>query len=118
MANKFEQILRDDNKIPLKIQCDEGTEFALIKQDLAKIYNFSLFHTYNWETKAVHAERFIQTLKQMIQRSITILDEGYGYVKNLQLIVERYNESPHRSLPNLSPMMFTKTEKFPINFVC
>jgi hypothetical protein len=64
VGEKFEQILKDENEIPVKIQSDEGTEFALIKRDLAKKYNFTLFHTYNRETKVVHAERFIQTLKE------------------------------------------------------
>jgi hypothetical protein len=111
VANKFEQIILEENETPLKIQSDEGTEFALIKRDLAKKYNFTLFHTYNRETKAVHAERFIETLKLMILRSLTTLNQGYNYVKNLDLIVERYNESPHRSLHNLTPFDVYKNGK-------
>jgi thioredoxin-related protein len=102
VANKFEQILLEEDETPLKIQSDEGTEFALIKRDLAKKYNFQLFHTYNRETKAVHAERFIETLKEMIRRSLSTLNQGYNYIQNLDLIVERYNESPHKSLYNLT----------------
>jgi hypothetical protein len=116
VANKFEQILTEENEIPLKIQADEGTEFALIKRDLAKKYGFTLFHTYNRETKAVHTERFIETIKMMITHSLTTLDQGYNYIKNLRLIVERYNELPHISLHNLTPFDVYKKEKTPDEF--
>ena len=66
VANKFEDILLENKATPQKVQCDEDTEFSLIKHVLAPKYNFTVFHTYNRETKAVYAERFIQTLKQMI----------------------------------------------------
>jgi hypothetical protein len=78
VANKFEQILIEEGEIPLKIQSDEGTEFTLIKRDLAKKYGFTLFHTYNRETKAVHTKRFIETIKAMITRSLTTLNQGYN----------------------------------------
>ena len=104
VANKFEQILIEEGEIPLKIQSDEGTEFTLIKRDLAKKYGFTLFHTYN-------AERFIETIKAMITRSLTTLNQGYNYIKNLQLIVERYNKSPHRGIHNLTPIDVYKKGK-------
>ena len=116
VANKFEQILIEENEIPLKIQSDEGTEFVFIKRDLAKKYNFSLFHMYNRETKAVHAERLIETLKAMLTCSLTTLNQGYNYIKNLRLIVERYNESPHRSLHSLTPFDVYKKGKTPDEF--
>ena len=90
VANKFEEILLENKTRPQKVQCDEGTEFSLIKRRLAPKYNFTVFHTFNRETKAVHAERFIQTLKQMIQRTLTTLDLGHRYIKYLPLILERY----------------------------
>jgi hypothetical protein len=102
VANKFEQILIEENEIPEKIQSDEGTEFAIIKRELAAKYNFKLFHTFNRETKAVHAERFIQTIKQMIRRTLTHF-HSYNYTKYLPAIVERYNEAPHSSLFGKSP---------------
>jgi transposase InsO family protein len=43
VANKFEQILIEENEMPLKIQSDEGTEFALIKRDLGKKYGLLYF---------------------------------------------------------------------------
>ena len=114
VANKFEQILQEENEVPMKIHSDEGTEFTLIKRDIAKKYGFSLFHTYNRETKSVHAERFIQTIKAMIARSTTTLNQGKKYIQNLQTIVERYNESPHRALYNLSPYDVYKNGKLEV----
>ena len=58
-----------------------------------KFEGILVFHTYNRETKAVHAERFIQTLKQMIRRTLTTLDLGHRYISYLPLIVERYKRS-------------------------
>ncbi|CAB3977268.1 uncharacterized transposon-derived [Paramuricea clavata] len=113
VANKFEDILIKEKEIPLKIQSDEGTEFTLIKRDLCKKYGFTLFHTYNRETKAVHAERFIETLKQSIQRSLTGLNQGHRYIENLQVIVERYNEAPHRGIYNMTPVDVYKRGKKP-----
>jgi N-acyl-L-homoserine lactone synthetase len=102
VANKFEQILIEEKEIPEKIQSDEGTEFAIIKHELAAKYNFKLFHTFNRETEAVHAERFIQTIKQMIHRTLTHF-HSYNYTKYLPIIVERYNEAPHSRLFGKSP---------------
>ncbi|CAB4007370.1 uncharacterized transposon-derived, partial [Paramuricea clavata] len=96
VRKKFEEILSEAGGAPKKIQADEGTEFNQIKKDLSKKYGFTLFHTQNCETKAVHAERFIRTFKQMITRSLTTLNMGYRYIKYLPTIVERYNEAPHR----------------------
>ncbi|CAB4013520.1 uncharacterized transposon-derived, partial [Paramuricea clavata] len=116
VANKFEDTLLKDKEIPLKIQSDEGTEFSLLKRDLSKKYGFTLFHTYNRETKAVHAERFIETIKQSINRSLTSLDHGYNYIQNLPLIVARYNESRHRGLYNLTPFDVYKRGREPSAF--
>ena len=49
----------------------------------------------------------------MIHRSVTTLNQGYNYIKNLELIVERYNELPHRSLHNLTPIDLYKKGKTP-----
>ena len=51
----------------------------------------------------MHAERFIQTLKQSVTRMLTTLDLGNRYVQYLPLILERYNEAPHTSLFGASP---------------
>ena len=102
VGNKFEEILREHG-IPEKVQSDEGTEFSTIKKKLAPQYGFQLFSTYNRETKAVHAERFIRTIKEMVQRSLTTLNLKHRFIQYLPLIVERYNESPHRGIFGATP---------------
>ncbi|CAB4001681.1 uncharacterized transposon-derived [Paramuricea clavata] len=105
VAIKFEEIIRECGAAPRKIQADEGTEFNHIKNKLALKYNFELFHTQNREIKASHAERFIQTLKVMIRRTLTVLS-GYRFIKYLPVIIERYNESPHRGIFGAKPIDF------------
>ena len=102
VKKKFESIITEHNEKPKKIQCDEGTEFQGIKKHLALKYNFKVFHTYNREIKASHAERFIQTLKTMIRRTLTVVG-GYKYVHYLPTIVEKYNESPHKGIFGYTP---------------
>ncbi|CAB4040549.1 uncharacterized transposon-derived [Paramuricea clavata] len=116
VRKKFEEILSEAGGAPKKIQADEGTEFNQIKKDLSKKYGFTLFHTQNRETKAVHAERFIRTFKQMITRSLTTLNMGYRYIKYLPTIVERYNEAPYRGIFGATPVDLYVHQKIPKNF--
>jgi hypothetical protein len=116
VCNKFEQIITEQGEYPKKIQADEGTEFALIKKKLSPKYGFKVFHTQNREIKAAHAERFIQTLKLMIRRTLTTLDVGYRYIKYLPAIVEMYNESPHRGIFGVRPVDLYVHQKIPKDF--
>ena len=115
VAKKIEELLFEHG-VPQKVQSDEGTEFSLIKRRLVPQYGFKVFHTFNCETKAVHAERFIQTLKQMVQRTLTMLDLGYRYIHYLPLILERYNESPHKGLFDATPHNIYVKGKSPDQF--
>ena len=114
VSTKFEEIIRA-NAPPKKIQADEGTEFNDIKKKLSKKYNFKLFHTQNREIKASHAERFIQTLKLMLRRTLTVVS-GYRFIKYLPAIIERYNESPHRGIYNAKPVDLYRHDKIPKSF--
>jgi N-acyl-L-homoserine lactone synthetase len=113
VSNKFEQIISEAGEAPKKIQADEGTEFADIKKKLSTQYGFNLFHTQNREIKAAHAERFIQTLKLMMRRTMTTLGTSYRYIKYLPLVVERYNESPHRGIFGARPVDLYIHQKVP-----
>jgi hypothetical protein len=116
VRNKFEQIITEARATPKTIHADEGTEFSQIKKVLSKKYGFKLFHTQNREIKATHAERFIQTLREMIERNMTTLKTEYRYIKYLPLILERYNESPHRGIFGARPVDLYIHEKIPKNF--
>ena len=116
VCNKFEQIITEAGASPKTIHADEGTEFTKIKKVLSKKYGFKLFHTQNREIKATHAERFIETLKEMIERTMTTLNTEYRYIKYLPAILERYNESPHRGIFGARPVDLYVHEKIPKNF--
>lgn len=110
-AVKFEKILKKKNGgYPKKIQCDEGSEFQDIRKLLSKRYGFSVFSTYNREIKASHVERVIGTLKQMVQRVITMTGES-DYKKYLPIILNRYNNSPHKSLGGETPAIIYSGKK-------
>ena len=64
-----------------------------------------IFYTFN-ETKAAYAERVIRTLKTVVYRYFTH-NQTYKYDK-LQDFVNDYNNRPHRSLSEKSPMEITK----------
>ena len=68
--------MKESEEIPSKIQCDEGTEFQRIRNELSRKYSFEVFSTYNREIKASHAERIIQTLKTMVRRVLTVLSSN------------------------------------------
>ena len=73
VMNKLEDIMLKENEYPKKIVSDEGSEFQGIRKELSNKYNFSIYNTFNREIKATHAERFIRTIKQMIRRTIDLL---------------------------------------------
>ena len=102
VGKKFESILLESGEHPQKIQCDEGTEFQEIRKNISKKYGFSVFHTFNREIKAAHVERVIQTLKTMVRRVLTLTGE-FNYEQFLPAILQRYNDSPHKSLFGLTP---------------
>ena len=102
VKKKFESIIMGNDEKPKKIQCDEGTEFQEIKKELSCKYNFKVFHTFNREIKASHAERFIQTLKTMIRRMLSVVG-GFKYVHFLPTIDEKYNKSPHKGIFGYTP---------------
>jgi hypothetical protein len=117
VRNKFEQIIAEAGAAPKTIHADEGTEFAQIRKVLGPKYGFKLFHTQNREIKATHAERFIQTLKEMIERTMNMLNTEYRYIKYLPIIMERYNESPHRGIFGARPVDLYVHQKIPKNFI-
>ena len=111
VENKFENILKKAKISPMKIQCDEGTEFQNIRKNLSKKYNFSVFHTHNREIKASHVERVIGTLKTMVRRVLTVTQQ-FDYYTYFPIIIERYNNSPHSSLAGFTPHeVYNKTKK-------
>ena len=116
VCEKFEQILKESEEIPSKIQCDEGTEFQKIRHDLSRKYSFEVFSMYNREIKASHAKHVIQILKTMVRRLLTVLSSNLSkerdYTGFLPLIVHHYNKLPNQGLRSLCLIdMFFRTKK-------
>ena len=93
----FEQILPQIGRFQ-KLQTNMGKEFLNKPfQNWLKEQNIDHFHTYNFETKASVAERFIRTLKEKLWRFFTYTNSR-RYVEVLPMLVEGYNNSYHSSI--------------------
>ena len=66
-------------------------------------YNIKLYSTYNRGTKAVYAERVLQTLKTKIFRALTHYNSK-NYMQFLEGIVKSYNSSSHKGLLGDTPV--------------
>ena len=78
VMEKFEDIVLKENEFPKEIVSHEGTEFQGFRKELSKKYNFTNYNIYNREIKATHADRFIQTIKQMTGKTIDLLQTRKG----------------------------------------
>ena len=103
VLKKFENVIDDENILPLTIHSDKGGEFSAIKKkclngSFGKIVKYC--SSENYEMKSVIVERFIRTLRMMISN---VLYGLYGkiearYTNVLDKIVQKYNESEHSGL--------------------
>ena len=102
----FQQIFSKGRQ-PKWLRADHGGEFdnRWLKQYLKSV-NVGIFYTFN-ETKAAYAERVIRTLKTVMYRYFTH-NQTYKYDDQLQDFVKDYNNRPHRSLNEKTPVEITK----------
>lgn len=95
----FENILKRTNwNYPLKLQTDKGSEFKNKPfQDFLKEKEIHFFTTENEDTKAAIVERWNRTLKTKMWKFFTFMG-SHRYIDALQLLVDAYNNSIHRTL--------------------
>lgn len=107
----FEKIFRKMRK-PMFLGSDSGTEFVnKLMQDYFKSKNIKHF-TISSDTKASVAERVNRTVMSKMYKYFTHTKDLH-YLNVLQRIVTSYNNTPHRSLPRLTPNEITKkNEKY------
>ncbi|XP_066912835.1 uncharacterized protein [Clytia hemisphaerica] len=100
---------------PKLIHTDQGTEFlnTHVKRLLKEHGGIKLFFTYS-ERKASIVERFNRTFKNLMFKYFTKYNT-YRYIDVLQDMVERYNNSYHRSI-KMNPSEVTK-ENAPLAWV-
>ena len=98
-AKAIQSILDDPSTGSVRrIHGDFGREFY--NKDVKSLLNkrnIRLYSTTSQEIKASHAERAIQTLKRLVYKYLT-LKNSLSYVKVLQTLVEKYNNTPHSGL--------------------
>ena len=91
-----------EEKVPRKLQTDQGNEFENdIVQGFLQEHGI-VFFTIKSQFKAALAERFNRTLKDKMWRYFTHIG-NYRWVEVLQDFVSAYNSAPHRSLHGLAP---------------
>ena len=101
-------ITENDVVLPQIIQSDRGGEFNLIKKNCKSgLYGKIIKYKYseNYEMKSVLVERAIRTLKMMIANVIYKISgkRRSRYTNILDMIIERYNKSPHMGIDNNTP---------------
>ena len=102
MDTLFEKVKRR----PQFIQTDKGTEFLNFHiQNLFKSYNIKFFTTHS-ERKASVVERLNRTIKSLMFKIFT-KNNNRRYIDDLDTIINRYNNSYHRSI-KMKPIEVTK----------
>ena len=105
VRNAFQNIISDGSK-PSKLWTDKGTEFYnTLVQKFLKNNDIELYSTHN-EPKAMIAERFIRTLRRMIESNYILTNSTVWY-DILPRLIQEYNTKKHRSL-KMSPEDATK----------
>ena len=106
ITNAFKTILKTSGRKPNKIWVDKGSEFYNHNfKSFLNDNNIEMYSTEN-EGKSVVAERFIRTLKTKIYKYMTSISKN-TYIDNLQNIVDKYNNSYHRTI-KMKPVDVTK----------
>ena len=95
VANAIEDIFKSNNRIPKRIQCDQGKEFynSHVK-DLLQRHNIELFSVKS-PFKSAMVERWNRTIKSKIWKYFTSRNH-YKWLDILPKVVDAYNNSVHR----------------------
>ena len=92
VLNAFNEIVSESNRKPNKLWVIQGKGFYNKRMDKWLDNNdILMYFTYN-EGKSVIAERFIETLKTKIYKTMTANDSK-SYLRYLNKLVDRYNNN-------------------------
>ena len=97
VTKAFKDIFRKDNRIPKRIQADQGSEF--FNRELKRLFqshNIELFSVKS-AYKAALVERWNRTLKTKLWKFFTAKN-NYTWWRILPDVVESYNNSQHRTI--------------------
>ena len=97
IVNVFQSILDSSKRKPNKIWVDQGSGFYNNQfKKWLNDNNIEMYSTYN-EGKSVVAERFIQTLKNKINKHMTAISKNV-YFDLLDDIVDKHNNTYHKTI--------------------
>lgn len=107
----LDKIIRESDRYPKHLQTDMGKEFYNDKfKRLIRNYNINHYSSYS-SLKASIVERLNRTLKERMWKIFSYRG-SYKWLDILQMIVDEYNRSKHRTI-KIPPIDVTKTnEKF------
>lgn len=104
------------NRYPKNIHTDQGKEFYNSHfKNLMKEFNINHYHTYS-NMKASIVERFNRTLKNKMWKKFS-LQGNYKWVNILDMLLQDYNSSYHRSIKMSPKSVSKKNEKMLLNTV-
>ena len=109
ITEAFKNIFSESGRIAKKLWCDKGTEFynkTFLK--FLKDNNCELYSTES-ELKACVIERFNRTLKDLMYRKFTELDDNKDWLKVLPELVNEYNNRYHSTI-KMTPVDGSKKE--------
>lgn len=114
VTNAMEAILQNNVRSPKNLQSDQGTEF--FNQHFKRLmmdYNINHYHTYS-SKKAAIVERVIRTLKSNLYK-LFALNGSHKWIDKLGDVINRYNNTVHRTI-GITPTNVTwKNEKRILN---
>ena len=98
IINSFKDIFKKSKRKPKLIQSDEGSEFTNnVAQTFFKNNNIKWYHTYNRDIKCSICERYNRTILNKIYKKFT-LNNNTIWINDLDKLVNKYNNSYHRSI--------------------
>src|ERR1700730_2208589 len=108
VKNAFESIFNESNRIPKKIQTDQGTEFYNVQvKKLFNDNNIIHFSVYS-DVKACMVERFNRTLKSKMWKVFSER-KNHKYIDILDDLVSNYNNSFDNTI-KMTPFEASKKE--------
>lgn len=117
VTEAMKHIMQDhDNKAPTHLQTDFGKEFYNSHfKKLMKNYNIKHYSTYS-ALKASIVERFNRTLKGWMWKEFS-LNGSYKWINNVQELVNKYNNTVHRTIKMKPRDVNLSNEKHLLNTV-
>lgn len=98
------------NQSPINLQTDLGKEFYnTFFKNLMNRYKINHFSTYS-SLKASIVERFNRTLKNWMWKLFS-LNGNYKWINNLQFLIDKYNNTVHRTIKMKPINVNTQNEK-------